>query len=98
MCTCQAFWSSSQLAKSRAYISIDIHMAARAVLPNASAREWLLAGLLDRANGHWIRAPRSMGGDEDTDTGTDTTAPDDDIDDIASSTSQQTTAIHTPSL
>ena len=28
MCTCQAFWSSSQLAKSRAYISRHIHMVA----------------------------------------------------------------------
>ena len=37
------------------------------------------------------------GDDEDTDTGTDTKAPDEDNDEIASFTSQQTTAIHTPS-
>ena len=46
---------------------------------------------------HWIRAPPLDGGDdEDTDTGTDTTAPDD-TNDIASFTSQQITAIHIPS-
>ena len=72
----------------------------RAVLPNTSAREqWLQAGRTDRATGHRSRAhPLDGGDDEDTDIGTDTTAPDVENDDIASFTSQQTTAIHTPSL
>ena len=68
----------------------------RAVLLNISVREqWPLAGLIDRAASHWIQAhPLDGGDDEDTDTGTDTTAPDNDNDDIASFTSQQTTAAH----
>ena len=71
----------------------------RADLPNISEREQLLlAGLIDRAASHWIRAPLLDGGDdEDADTGTDTTAPDDDNDDITSFTRQQITATHTPS-
>ena len=39
--------------------------------------------------------PLDGGGDEDADTGTKTSAPGDDNDDIASFTSQQTTAIQT---
>ena len=72
----------------------------RAVLPNPSARaEWLLAGLIDTAASHWVRAPPLDGGDdEDADTRTDTTAPDDDNDDIASFTSQQTTAFQPSNL
>ena len=64
-----------------------------------SVREqWLLAGLIDKATSHWLRAgPLDGGDDEYTDTGTDTIAPDDDNDDIASFTSQQPTAIHTTS-
>ena len=71
----------------------------RAVLLNNSARaQWLLAGRIDRANSHWVRAPLLDGGeDEDTDTEP-TTVPDDDNDDVASFTSQQTTAIHTSNL
>ena len=50
----------------------------RAVLPHTSARaEWLLAGLIDRVASHWTRAPPLDGGDNE---------------DIASFTSQQTTA------
>ena len=41
--------------------------------------------------------PLDGGDDEDTDRGTDTNAPEDDNDDIASFATQQTTAIHTPS-
>ena len=42
---------------------------------------------------------RLMGDDdEDEDAGTDTTVPDDDVNDIASITSQQTTAIQTSNL
>ena len=69
----------------------------RAVLPDASVREqWPLTRLMDRATSHWIRAPPLDGEEnEGSDNGTDTTAPDDDNDDIASCTSQQTTAIHT---
>ena len=72
----------------------------RAVLPNMSAgQQWLLAAVMDRAASHWVRAPPLVGGDEeDADTGTDTTAPDDDNDDIASFTSQQTAAIQTSNL
>ena len=72
----------------------------RAVLPNISAREqWLLAGLKDRAACHWTRAPPLDGGDdEDADTETDITAPDNDSTDIASFTSQQTTAIQASNL
>ena len=47
--------------------------------------------LIDRATIHWFRAPPVDGGDdEDADAGTDTTTPDDDNEDIASFTSQQT--------
>ena len=56
----------------------------RAVLRNPSARaEWLLAGLIDRAYSHWVRAPPLDGGDGDdgADTGTDTAIPDDNDDD-----------------
>ena len=71
----------------------------RAFLPNPSARaEWLLAGLRDRATGS--EHPRSMEETTktQTETGTDTTAPDDENEDIASFTSQQTTAIQTSNL
>ena len=66
-----------------------------AVLPSTSAREErLLAGLIDRVTSHWIRAPPLDGGDDDdADTRTDTTIPDDDNEDITSFTSQQTTAL-----
>ena len=62
----------------------------RTVQPNRPARAlWLLAGLIDRATSHWFRTfPLDGGDDEDADTGTDTTAPDDDNGDIASFTSQ----------
>ena len=63
----------------------------RAVLPTTSARaEWLLAGFIDRALSHWVRAPPLDGADDDddADTGTDTTRPDDN-EDIASLASQQ---------
>ena len=46
----------------------------RAVLPNPSAQaEWLLAGIIDTALGHWARAHPLDGGDDDddADTGTD---------------------------
>ena len=72
----------------------------RAVLPNTSVKEqWLLAGVIDRATSHGIRAPPLVGReDEDTDIGTYTAVPDADHDDIASFISQQTTAIDTPNL
>ena len=73
----------------------------RAVLPNTSAREqWLLAGLKDRATNLWARTPPSVDGgeDEDADTGTDTSVLDDNNDDNASFTSQQTTAFDSPNL
>ena len=73
----------------------------RAVLPNTSAREqWLLAGLKDRATNLWARTPHSVDGgeDEDADSGTDTSVLDDDNDDNASFTSQQTTAFDSPNL
>ena len=54
---------------------------------------------MDKAIGHWFEHPPLDGGeDEDTDNGTDQTVPDDDNDDIASCTSPQTAAIHTPNL
>ena len=50
-------------------------------------------GLIDRA--HWARLRHSMEGDDDgdADTGTDTATPDDDIEDISSLTSQQSTSL-----
>ena len=63
----------------------------RAVLLDTSARErWLLAGLID----HQLDG----GDDEGADTRTDTTAPDDDNDDVSSFTSQQTTAMQASNL
>ena len=63
-------------------------------LPNPSARaEWLLAGLIDRALSHWVRAPPLDGRDDDgdADAGTDTATPDDDAnEDIASHQSTTT--------
>ena len=52
----------------------------RAVLPKPARAEWLLAGIIDRALSHWVRAPPLVGRDDDgnADTGPDTTAPDDD--------------------
>ena len=44
-------------------------------LPNQLARaEWFLAGFIDRALSHWVRAPPLDGGgdDDDADTGTNT--------------------------
>ena len=70
----------------------------QAVLPNPSAPpEWLLASLTDRAL-NWVRAHPLDGvdGDEDADTGTDTTILDDD--DIASLASQQSTSLQHSSL
>ena len=69
----------------------------RAVLPNASAREQrLLAGLTDRATNDLARTPHLDGReDEDADTGTDTTVPDDGHNDITPFASKQTTAIDT---
>ena len=68
----------------------------RAVLPRTPARELrLLDDLVDRATS-WFRArPLDGGDDKDADTGTDTTAPDDDNDDINSFSSQQTTPFQT---
>ena len=71
----------------------------RAVLPNPSAREeWLLAGLEDRALRHWARAPPLDRGysDDDADTGTDTTTPDDDSEDTATLTGHQSTPLQPP--
>ena len=65
----------------------------RAVVPDPSARaERLLASHTDRALSHWVELRRSMGGgdDGDADTGTDTTTPQDDREDIASLTKQST--------
>ena len=40
----------------------------RAVLPDPPARaEWLLAGLMDKALSHWVRAPPLDGADDDDD-------------------------------
>ena len=58
-----------------------------AILPNPSARaEWLVAGPIDKALSHYVRAPPldAGGDDEDADTGTDTATSDDDSGDIAS--------------
>ena len=53
----------------------------------------VLAGLKDRATVHWVRAPPlDVGDDDDADTETDTTVPDDDNEYIASLTSQQTSS------
>ena len=65
----------------------------RAVLPNPSSRaERLLAGNIDKAPNHWVRAPPLDGGDGDddnADTVTDTAIPDyDDDRAIASLVSQ----------
>ena len=61
------------------------HISARTVAFGQTYRQ--------RTN-HWARAPpMDGGGDEDADTGTDTTVPDDDIDDIVSCAGQQTSAI-----
>ena len=55
---------------------------ARAVLPNPSERrEWLFAGIIDRALHHWGHVPALFGvpGDHDLDDfGTGTAIPDDD--------------------
>ena len=62
----------------------------RAIIPYSSARaEWLLASLTDREIG--VRAPPLDGGgdDDDADTETDITTPDDHSEDIAFLTSQQ---------
>ena len=67
-----------------------------AVLPNPSARaEWLLASLIDRALNYGAWAPPLHGGDgdDDADTRTDTTIPDDDNEDVASLTSQHSTSL-----
>ena len=52
----------------------------RAVLPDTTVRErWFLAGLTDTAASHWVRTPPLDGGDDEhAETGTGTTAPDDD--------------------
>ena len=65
----------------------------RAVPPHTSARELLLAGLMDREPPAIGSELTRLGGgdDHDADTGTDTTVPDDDSEDIASLTSQQST-------
>ena len=43
----------------------------RAVLPNTLAvEEWFLAGSIDRALSHWVRAPPLDGGDDDDDADT----------------------------
>ena len=68
----------------------------RAVLPNPSARaEWLLTGLIDRTLNHWALAPPLDRGDgnDDADTGIDTAIPDDDDDDFASLTNEQSTSL-----
>ena len=56
---------------------------ARAVQPNPSARrEWLFAGIIDRALHHWGHVPALDGrpGDHNlTDSETDTAIPEDDI-------------------
>ena len=65
----------------------------RAILPHTSAKaDWLLAGLIDRATSHYHPLDGKDDGD-DADTRTDTTAPDDDREDLASFTSQQNTAL-----
>ena len=68
-------------------------------VPSARAA-WLVARLTDRALRHWVRVPPLCGGDgdDDADTGTDTTTPDDDSEDIASLTGQQSTSLQQSNL
>ena len=73
----------------------------QAVLPHTSPARTVASGRTHtgRVTNHLARAPTlDGGGDEDADTETDTTVPDDDNDDIATFTSQRTTAIETPNL
>ena len=74
---------------------------AGSLLTNSSTRaQWLLVGLIDRALSHWVRAPPLDGEDDDgvADTGTDTATPEDDHEEIASRTGQQSTSLQHPSF
>ena len=63
-------------------------------------QKWLLPGLIDRTLNHWARSLPLDGGDGNDDADTDTAIPDDNDDDFASLTSEQSTSLQhsSPSL